>query len=99
MESKGSGVSTDGANDRPYELPRPRQLDDLSPDQIVAVLMRLAMEVCVLRDRLATHEQLLGQRDVMSRDEVEAYVPSGDESVRRQQARNDLIENIIKDLS
>ena len=48
--------------DRPFKLPRPRQIEELSPDQLVAVIWRLAMEICVLRDRLGTHEQLLAEK-------------------------------------
>ena len=85
--------------DRPYKLPRPRQIENLSPDQLVAVIWRLAMEICVLRDRLSTHEQLLAGQDVLSRKEIEAYTPSKDETAARLKARTELIENIINDLS
>ena len=85
--------------DRPYKLPRPRQIENLSPDQLVAVIWRLAMEICVLRDRLSTHEQLLAGQDVLSRKDIEAYTPSKDETAARLKARTELIENIINDLS
>lgn len=85
--------------DRPFRLPRPRQVEDLSPDQLVAVIWRLAMEICVLRDRLGAHEALLTAQDVLSREKIEAYRPSKDESADRLKARNELIENIINDLS
>ncbi|WP_446830133.1 hypothetical protein [Candidatus Foliamicus sp.] len=84
---------------RPFKLPRPRQIDELSPDQLVAVIWRLAMEISVLRDRLGTHEQLLAEKNVLSRVDVEAYVPSADETAARLTARTELIENIINDLS
>lgn len=61
--------------------------------------MRLAMEICVLRDRLRTHEQLLSGRELLSCEELERYTPSKDESAARQEARRRLIEGIINDLS
>jgi len=84
---------------RPFKLPRPRQLESLSPDQLVAVIWRLAMEICVLRDRLGAHEELLDAKNVLPRKAIEAYSPSRDESAARLKARSELIENIIKDLS
>ena len=84
---------------RPFKLPRPRQLDDLTPDQIIAVVWRLAMEICVLRDRLSTHEQLFAEQSLLSREEIERFTPSEEEAATRQEARNELIESIINDLS
>ena len=84
---------------RPHKLPRPRQIQDLDPDQLVAVIWRLAMEICVLRDRLGTHEELLAGRNVLSAEEIERHTPSQDESAARLKARTELIENIINDLS
>ena len=84
---------------RPHKLPRPRQVQDLSPDQLVAVVWRLAMEICVLRDRLGTHEALFAERSLLSREDIEGHTPSQDESAARLKARTELIESIIDDLS
>lgn len=75
------------------------QLESLEPDQVVAVVMRLAMEICVLRDRLSTQEQLLSERGVLTPEDIESFTPSGDESAARRDARRRLIEGIIDDLS
>ena len=85
--------------DRPYKLPRPHQIEELNPDQLVAVIWRLAMEICVLRDRLGTQEQLLLEQSLLSRDDIEGYAPSADEAAARLKARTELIESIINDLS
>ena len=92
-----AAASNDAA--RPHKLPRPRQIQELNPDQLVAVVWRLAMEICVLRDRLGTHEQLLAEKNVLTREDIEAYSPSQDETAARVKARTELIENIITDLS
>lgn len=91
-------MSSTDENERPFQLSRPAQLEGLSPDQVVAVVMRLAMEVSVLRDRLRTHEQLLAEQRLLSSEDIEKYTPSKDEAVARQQARNELIESIFNDL-
>ncbi len=85
--------------ERPFRLPRPAQLEELSPDQVVAVVMRLAMEISVLRDRLRTHEQLLAEHEVLTPEEIESYTPSKEESAARREASTRLIESIIDDLS
>lgn len=94
-------MTTAAGNDaaRPHKLPRPRQIQDLDPDQLVAVIWRLAMEICVLRDRIGTHEALLAGQNVLSSEDVESYTPSQDETAARLKARTDLIQNIINDLS
>jgi hypothetical protein len=92
-------MSAGEKQERPFKLPRPDQLHELSPDQVVAVVMRLAMEICVLRDRLRTHEELLAGRGVLSPEEIESHTPSKSESAARQEASTRLIESIINDLS
>ncbi len=92
-------MSGPGDDNRPYKLPRPRQLEELSPDQVVAVVLRLAMEVTVLRDRLRTHEQLLAEKGLLTPQEVEDFSPSKDEADARRQASMTLVENLIGDLS
>lgn len=84
---------------RPFKLPRPHQIENLSPDQVVAVVLRLAMEISVLRDRLSTYEELLAEHGVLAREEVEQFTPSKNGTAVRQKARTELIENIINDLS
>ena len=83
----------------PQRLPRPRQIDELTPDQIVAVVLRLAMEVSVLRDRLHSHELLLDKHGLLSPDSVDEFQPAPEAEQQRQRARTALIEKIIADLS
>lgn len=82
----------------PPRLPRPRQIEELTPDQTVAALLRLAMEVTVLRDRLRTHEALLEKAGVLSRAQVEAFQPDPEESAERMQASMRLVEKLLGDL-
>ena len=91
-------AETRGPQDRPPRLPRPRQIGELTPDQTVAALLRLAMEVTVLRDRLRTHEALLEKAGVLSRAEVEAFQPDPAESAERMEASMRLVEKLLGDL-
>lgn len=92
-------MTTNDDTSRPFKLPRPHQLENLSPDQVVAVVLRLAMEISVLRDRLGTYEELFEKHGVLPREDIESFTPSKNEAAARQKARTELIESVINDLS
>jgi len=75
---------------------QPLAAADLS--QLVAVTMRLAMELAALRERLRTHEALLVQHGVFSADEVERFTPSATELQARLTGHRELIESLARDL-
>ena len=83
----------------PQPIERPRQIEELSPDQLVAALLRLTMEISVLRDRLATHEALLAEHGLLSAESIDAFEPRAQERQRRSEARIQLIDSLMKDLS
>lgn len=75
---------------------QPLAAADLS--QLVAVTMRLAMELGALRERLRTHEALLVQHGVFSADEVECFMPSAAELQTRLAGHRELVESLARDL-
>lgn len=75
---------------------QPLAAADLS--QLVAVTMRLAMEVSVLRERLRTHEALLARHGLLDAAAVEGYAPTAEESAERSAAARALIEALTRDL-
>lgn len=86
---------------RPIHAPtsgpdQPLATADLS--QLVAVTMRLAMEISVLRERLATHEALLAKHGILDAAMVEGYVPSPEQTALRATAARALIEALSRDL-
>jgi hypothetical protein len=83
----------------PEKLARPRQIDELTPDQLVAALLRLAMEVSVLRDRLHSHELLLEKHDLLSTEVVDGFQAPPETTKQRQQANMELIEKLLGDLT
>ncbi len=66
--------------------------------QLVAVATRLAMEVTVLRDRLATHEALLAKHGLLDAAAIDAYRPEPAEQAARDAAMRRLIEALAGDL-
>ena len=65
--------------ERPYFFPDP------SIDKLLAMLMGLAGEVSVLRDRLDTVERLAEQNKLFTRSEIENYQP--DEAALKERAQ------------
>lgn len=79
--------------------PGPDQpLDPASVAQLVAVAMRLAMEVSTLRERLLTHEALLARQGLLSAEAVDGYVVPADEVARRAAAARELVEALAADI-
>ena len=79
--------------------PGPDQpLDAANIAQLTAVALRLAMEVSVLRDRLRSHELLLGKHGLLSSAEVDDYAPPTEEQQVRDAASRSLIESLAKDI-
>ena len=63
---------------------RPYFFTDPSIDKLLAMLMGLAGEVSVLRDRLDSVERLAEQNNVFTRTEIENYQP--DEAALKERA-------------
>ena len=63
---------------------RPYFFTDPSIDKLLAMLMGLAGEVSVLRDRLDSVERLAEQNNVFTRTEIESYQP--DEAALKERA-------------
>jgi hypothetical protein len=73
-------------------------LDAASVAQLVAVSLRLAMEVTVLRDRLRTHEALLARQGLLSPEAVDQYEPAAPELAQRSAQARELVEALAADL-
>jgi hypothetical protein len=68
---------------------------DPNVDRVLGVVMELASELYVLRDRVRTLEQLLEQKGVLSADELRAFEPSAEERAARLADRDALIARIV----
>jgi len=67
--------------------------------QLVAVTLRLAMEIGALRERLRSHEALLVQHGLLPAGAVESFSPSAEELQARAAQHRDLIEALARDLN
>jgi hypothetical protein len=68
---------------------------DPNVDRVLGVVMELAAEVYVLRDRLSTLEMLLERSGAITRAEIDAYQPGEVERARRLADRDALIARIL----
>jgi len=73
-------------------------LEPASIAQLVAVATRLAMEVTVLRERLATHEALLAKQGLLDAAAIDSFRPDAAQQAARDAATKRLIESLAADL-
>jgi hypothetical protein len=69
--------------------------EDPAVDRVLGIIMELAAEVYVLRERLRTVEALLDERGTISRADLEAYQPSPDERAARLKERDAFVARIM----
>ena len=67
---------------------------DPNVDRLLGVVMELASELYVLRDRMRTLEQVLEQKGVLTADDLRDFAPSTEERAARLADRDALIERI-----
>ena len=92
MDKFVDALIKDPARVKPDFIPVPNM------DKVVSVLMRLAMENSVLRDRLARQEDLLISSGVLSESDFENFMPSQQFAAQSQAESFELIRSIVKDL-
>lgn len=79
--------------------PRPMYFENPDIDRLLAMLMGLAGEVSVLRDRLDTVERLAQEHNLFSQADIEAYQPSEQVLVDRARNREILLGEVTRIIS
>ena len=67
-------------------------------DKLISVIMRLAMEYSVLRDRIVRQEELLIRKGILTVDDIDGYEPNNETTLASQAESFELIRAIINDL-
>ncbi|MDY7006580.1 MAG: hypothetical protein SWX82_22340 [Cyanobacteriota bacterium] len=75
---------------------RPVYLDNTDNDKLLAIIMALAGEVSVLRERSDTIEKLLVAKGIISSEDIENYQPDAQVNEEREQWRTDYITRILR---
>ncbi len=75
---------------------RPFFFDNPDVDKLLSMLMGLAGEVSVMRDRMDTIEQLAAERNLFTADDIEAYKPSAEVMQQRAARRQEMLGEITR---
>ena len=70
--------------------------DDPNIDKLLAMIMALAGEVSVVRERLDTHERLATKKKWASHQEIEGYEPNDIAEAFRAQWRSEFIARVLR---
>ena len=77
---------------------RPKYLGEESSDHLLSMIMVLAEELAVSRERADTLERLLESHDIIKRDEIENYIPSSELGTERQIKHSEFISRLLRSL-
>ncbi len=75
---------------------RPYFFDDPVNDKLLAMLMAVAGELAVTRERLDTVERILAQKGQLTPAEVDAYRPDEQAKAERGQMRQEYIARVMR---
>ena len=75
---------------------RPAYFEDPAIDRTLSIVMAIAGEVSVLRERLDTVERLLDAKGTISRADIETYVPDRASGAERALLTKDYIARILR---
>jgi hypothetical protein len=75
---------------------RPRYFDDPAIDRTLSIVMAIAGEVAVLRERLDTVERLLDAKGTVSRADIESYAPDRKAGAERGLLHKEFIARILR---
>ena len=89
-------MSTTSRLNRKARGERPYFFDDPNVDKVVSMVMGLAGEVAVARDRLDTIERLLETKGLLKRAEIEAYEPTAVVMAERTAWRESFLGEILR---
>lgn len=75
---------------------RPQYFDDPATDRLLSIVMALAGELAVTRERLDTVERLLAARGGPSRDDIESFAPDTDAAYQRGVMHREYIARVFR---
>jgi hypothetical protein len=75
---------------------RPAYFDEPALDRILSILMAVAGEVWVLRERLDTVERLLEEKGSLTREDIESFVPDRETASERGALTREYVARILR---
>ena len=92
----GNKCSTMAKLQRKAKGERPTFFQDPNVDKVIAMVMGLAGEVAVMRDRVDTLERLLEKSAGIKRSDIEKYQPSTAVMTERAQWRDQFLSEVLR---
>ncbi len=85
----------------PAETPqkKPVYFDDPAIDKVLSIVLELAAELHVTKDRLRIVEKLLEQRGQLNREEIDRYQPTPEEQQEIRNERDEYIARLFRDIT
>lgn len=74
---------------------RPSFYNDPAMDEAMSMIMVLASELSVLRDRLDTYETVMEAKGAVCRSDIEAHAPDDETLNRREEERQALFKRLF----
>ena len=75
---------------------RPFFFEDPNTDKLLSIVAALAGEVCVLRQRLDTHERIAEMRQMFKVEDIEAFSPDEHASDARARWREEFLQRVFR---
>ena len=75
---------------------RPLFLETPAQDDLLAIVVALAQELAVMRERADTVERLLVQKGILGPEDIEKYKPDQSIDLMREQWRQDYLGRIFR---
>lgn len=74
----------------------PHFFDDPNIDRLMTMVMHLAAEISVLRERLDTHERVAEKKGAFAVADIEGYRPDDDTAEAREEWRKKFLARLLK---
>lgn len=77
---------------------RPKYLDESANDHLLSMIMVLAEELAVTRERADTLERLLESSGIIERDQIQNFVPDKEAGLERQIQNSEFVTRLIRSI-
>jgi hypothetical protein len=78
---------------------KPTYFKDPAIDKVMSIVIELAAEVHVLKDRNRILEKLLQQKGQLSPDEIDNWQPSPEEIADNNRERDEFLARLLRDVT
>ena len=75
---------------------KPQYFSDPAIDKLLSIVIAMAGELSVTRERLDTLERLLEEKNTLAASEIDHYQPSEEVDAARSEARAQFIETLLR---